>query len=194
MAIIFKKTQHSGRCELFRCSANRCTCLAVPVIRYDAIFKVLQVQTPSRKRWLRPWYVTRLNLFFRSSWRFFRSPTCNLRVLTRCADSCTWRFSSLNIHLQLSNGLARNQIVLWGIEQCSPTTAPRAACGPPQHCQRPAEAFKQNLQIWNLLKSVWGCIYLTELFALYKVHLYKNNEIISFLCTILFYLFILRSD
>ena len=37
----------------------------------------------------------------------------------------------------------------------------------------PAKAFRKNLQIWNLLKSVWGYICLTELFALDKVYLHK---------------------
>ena len=41
---------------------------------------------------------------------------------------------------------------------------------------RPAEAFRKNLQIWNLLKSMSGYICLTELLALDKVHFYKNNE------------------
>ena len=31
-------------------------------------------------------------------------------------------------------------------------------------------------KIWNLLKSAWGYISLTELIALHKVHLHKNDE------------------
>ena len=34
-------------------------------------------------------------------------------------------------------------------DQCSPTTGPRAVCGPPQRFQWPAEAFRKNLQIWT---------------------------------------------
>jgi len=62
------------------------------------------------------------------------------------------------------------------LKQCGPTTGLRAACDPPQHFQWPAEAFRKNLQIWNFLKSVWGYICLTELLALDKVYLHKNNE------------------
>ena len=46
---------------------------------------------------------------------------------------------------------------------CDPTAGPRGACGPPQRCQWPAEAFRKSLQIWNLLKSVWGYPCQTEL-------------------------------
>ena len=60
--------------------------------------------------------------------------------------------------------------------QCGPTTGSWAACGPPQRFQWPVDAFRKNLQIWNLLKSVKGYICLTELLALDKVHLHRNNE------------------
>jgi len=33
------------------------------------------------------------------------------------------------------------------LDQCGPTTAPRAACGTPQRFLWPAEAFRKNLQI-----------------------------------------------
>jgi len=56
--------------------------------------------------------------------------------------------------------------------QCGPATGTRATCGPPTRFQWPAEAFREN---WNLLKSVWGYICLTELLALDKVHLYNSN-------------------
>jgi len=64
--------------------------------------------------------------------------------------------------------------------QYGPTTDPptlsRTACGPPQRFQWPAEAFTENLQISNLLKSVWVYTCLAELLALDKVHLHKNTE------------------
>ena len=62
------------------------------------------------------------------------------------------------------------------VRRCGPTTGPRAACVPPQRFQWPAEAFRKNLQMWNLLKNVWGYICLTELLALDEGHLHKNNE------------------
>jgi len=45
----------------------------------------------------------------------------------------------------------------------------------PAGCMWPAEAFRKNLQIWNLLKSVKGYICFIELLALVKEHLHKNN-------------------
>jgi len=62
------------------------------------------------------------------------------------------------------------------LAQRGPTTDPPAACGPPQGFQWPAEAFRKNLPIWNLLNSVRVDICLTELLSLDKVPLYKNNE------------------
>jgi len=38
------------------------------------------------------------------------------------------------------------------------------------------EAFRKNIEIWNLLKTVWTYICLTELLAVDKVRLHKNNE------------------
>jgi len=76
-------------------------------------------------------------------------------------------------------------------------------CGPncrPADCIWPATAFsvargsiQKKLQIWNLLKSVWGYICFTELLALDKVHLYKNNEY-YFFCVPLLFLFYLFYD
>ena len=40
--------------------------------------------------------------------------------------------------------------------QRGPTAGPRGVCGPPQHFQWSAEALWNNLQIWNLLTSVWS--------------------------------------
>jgi len=34
----------------------------------------------------------------------------------------------------------------------------------------------KKVQIWNMLKSVWGYICLIEFLALDKVYLHKNNE------------------
>ena len=50
----------------------------------------------------------------------------------------------------------------------------------------PAEAFTKNLQIWNLLKSMCGYIWIKCIFTRVIVML--------FLCTILFYSFTLRSN
>jgi len=72
------------------------------------------------------------------------------------------------------------------IVECGPTTSLRPACGRIQRFQRPADAFRENLLTWNLLKSVWGYICLTDLLALDKVNLHKNN---TFSCTILFIYF-----
>ena len=46
----------------------------------------------------------------------------------------------------------------------------------PHVARRSVSSGPQNLQNWNLLKSAWSLICLTELFALNKVHLHKNNE------------------
>jgi len=70
------------------------------------------------------------------------------------------------------------------LKQCGPTTGPRAAYGPPQCFQWPSEAFRKNLQIWYLLKSVWGHIWIKCIFT----------NAIPFLCTILLYKFILWSN
>jgi len=47
---------------------------------------------------------------------------------------------------------------------------------PPERFQWPTGAFRKNLKIWNLLKSVQGYIWLTEFLALDKANLHKNNE------------------
>ena len=51
----------------------------------------------------------------------------------------------------------------------------QATCGPSQRFQWPAEAFMKNIQTWNLLRTKWGYICLTELLVLDKVHLHKNS-------------------
>jgi len=68
----------------------------------------------------------------------------------------------------------------------------------PAVCMWPATAFsvargsiQQKSSNLKFLKSVWVYICLTELLALDKENLHKNN---TFLCTILFYLFILTSN
>jgi len=67
---------------------------------------------------------------------------------------------------------------------------PQAARGPIQHYQWPAEAFMKKFQIWNMLKSAWGYIYLTEFLALDKVHLHKNNEEYLFCVPLLFWFYV----
>jgi len=47
------------------------------------------------------------------------------------------------------------------VGQCGPTTGPRAVCDLPQHFQWPVEAFRKNLLISNLLKSMWCYVCLT---------------------------------
>jgi len=71
---------------------------------------------------------------------------------------------------------------------------PRAACGPPQRFTWPAETFRKSLQIWNLMKNVWGYICLTVLLALDKVHLHKNKECYLFCVPFCFIYFFLRSN
>ena len=73
------------------------------------------------------------------------------------------------------SGIFSRSTTSHSLVQCSPTTGPRAAYGPPQRYQCLTEPFRKSLQIWNMLKSVWGYICLTELLALYKVHLHKRN-------------------
>ena len=69
----------------------------------------------------------------------------------------------------------------------------RAEWGPPQRFQWPAEPFRKNLRILNLLKSVWGYICFIELLALDKVYLHKNDEE-YLLCVPLLFLFYLFCD
>ena len=56
--------------------------------------------------------------------------------------------------------------------------------GLPQCFQWPLKAFRKNLQIWYLLISAWGHIWIKCIFT----------KAIPFLCTILFYTFILWSN
>jgi len=70
-----------------------------------------------------------------------------------------------------------------------PTTGTRAACSLPQRFQWPAEAFKKSPQIWNLLKSVWGYICLTEFLPWTRCICTRT---MPFLYAILFYLFTLN--
>jgi len=44
----------------------------------------------------------------------------------------------------------------------------RVICGSQMH-------WRKNLQMWNLLKRMWGYICLTELLVLDKAHWHKNN-------------------
>ena len=102
--------------------------------------------------------------------------------------------SKITLNLATKNGLwwrHRSKNNNWGLcsndpQQCGPTTGPRAACGPPQRFQWLAEVFRKNLQIWNMLKNVWGYICLTELLELDKAHLHKNNEVYLFCAPLLF--------
>jgi len=82
----------------------------------------------------------------------------------------------ISCHCLIFIGIFSKNATSYSPIQCSPTTGPRATYGPPQRYQWSADTFRKNLQIWNMLKSVWGYICLTELLALDKVHLYKNNE------------------
>jgi len=66
--------------------------------------------------------------------------------------------------------------------------------GLPQSCQWPAEAFRKNLQICNLLLIVWGFLCFVELLVPHKSEfalkqLYKTCTIIVFI-----YFTILRSN
>jgi len=74
------------------------------------------------------------------------------------------------------SGIFSKSATSYNLVHCGPNAGRQAACGPPQRYQWPTEAFRKNLQIWNMLKSVWGYICLSVLLALDKVHLHKNNE------------------
>jgi len=61
-----------------------------------------------------------------------------------------------NVQGDISRNATSYNLLQWGL-----TTGARATCGPPQRFQWPAEAFKKNLHIWNMLKIVWSYICLT---------------------------------
>jgi len=93
----------------------------------------------------------------------------------RANNCCSHTASPRNLELGRKR-VPATQVSSSNIDQCGPTTGPRVAYGQQQRYQWPAEAFGKNPQIWKLLKSVWGYICLTELLALDKAHLHKNNE------------------
>jgi len=111
---------------------------------------------------------------------YFASSTVGLHVvktLLRTSNRSCFELKSgcqRRNHLSISS-LRLMQLGKNDVRQYGPTTRPRALCGPPQRFPWPAEAFRKNLQIWNLLKSVWGYICLTQLLALDKVCFHENN-------------------
>ena len=62
----------------------------------------------------------------------------------------------ISCHFLMFSGILPRSATSYSLFQCGPTTGQRVVCGPPQRYRWPADALRKNIQIWNMLKCVWG--------------------------------------
>ena len=62
----------------------------------------------------------------------------------------------ISCHFLMFSGILSRSATSYSLFQCGPTTGQRTVYGPTQQYHWAADAFRKNIQIWNMLKCVWG--------------------------------------